>query len=299
MHDWLEVTAAMRPIAAFHLAKALTTPYCMDQLLALSALHLSTTKTSSTDPRHLLYTATNLQTRALSGFRRAMDRGADDETATFVFSSLISVHVLVERLANRGDFGSFLDGVVDHFRHHRVVCIMGADLGESELIEKLTRGRGMPSPAGDEDMGGGQGGEKVWGEGGGQSVLFTMIEASALNEVSRQACLQAVRSLEKVDALGGPDSWGVHVLLGWHNMIPPEFIDLLKRREPEALVILAHFAGYLHRCRHFWVFGDAGEFLLRGIARHLGSHWTGWMREPMEVVTGSAASGSPRGGLDA
>lgn len=304
MHNWLEITAAMRPIAAIYLAKAFTTPYCMDQLLALSALHLSTTTTPSTDARHLVYTATNLQTRALTGFRRAMDRGGDDETATFVFSSLLSVHVLAERLADRGDFGAFLDGVVHHFRHHRGACIMEraywADFGGSELIAKLTRGRGMASPAGIEERGGGQGGENVWGEGGGQGVLSAMMEASVLNEVSAQACLQAVRSLEKVDArLGGPDSWGVHILLGWHNMIPLAFIDLLERRVPEALVILAHFAGFLYRCRHFWVFGDAGEVLLRGIARHLGRHWMVWMRELMEVVTGSVASGSPGGGLDA
>lgn len=303
MNDWLEVTQAMRPIASIYLAKAFTTPYCMDQLLALSALHLSTTTNTTTDPGHLHYTATNLQTRALAGFRRAMECGASDATATFVFTSLISVHVLAERLAgNRHDFGAFLDGVVDHFRHHRGACIMGraywADFGGSELIAKLTRGSGVPSPASASE-GRTPGQQDVWGELGEKSVLTSMIETSALNEASVQACQQAVRSLKKVNArLEGPNAWGVHILLGWHNMIPLKFIELLERRVPEALVILAHFAGYLHRCHHFWVFGDAGEFLFRGIARHLGRHWTGWMREPMEVVTGSVA-GSPEDGLDA
>lgn len=305
VNDWLEVTEAMRPVASIYLAKAFTAPYCMDQLLALSALHLSATATSDTagDPRHLHYTATNLQTRALAGFRRAMECGAEDATATFVFSSLISVHVLAERLVgNRHDFGAFLDGVVDHFRHHRGACIMGnaywADFGGAELIAKLTTWGGVPSPASACEGGETPGRQDVWGEPGEKSVLAAIIGASALNEASAQACLQAIRSLEEVDKrLEGHDAWGVHILLGWHNMIPLEFINLLERRVPEALVILAHFAGYLHQHRHFWVFGDAGGFLFRGIARHLGRHWMGWMREPMEVVTGSVES--PGDGLGA
>lgn len=304
MDEWLEVTEAMRPIASIYLSKAFASPYCMDQLLALSALHLSTTATA-TDPQGLRDTATNLQTRALAGFRRAMDRGADaDSTATFVFSSLIAVHVLTERLShNRHDFGAFLDGIADHFRHHRGARILGtvywAEFGGSELMARLAGVGGTPSPASVGE--GGAGGQYVFGEAGGPSVLAAMIEASALNDASAQACLEAVHSLGQVHArLQGPDSWGVHVLLGWPNMIPLEFIDLLERRVPEALVILAHFAGYMHRCRDFWVFGDAGEHLLRGIANHLGRHWMGWMREPLEVMApGSVASGLPGDILDA
>ncbi|KAM0512715.1 hypothetical protein ACHAPE_008595 [Trichoderma viride] len=91
-------------VAVKHLIDA---PYLMDQLLALSALHVSLTTQPSENP--LLGTAvtfrhqaTELQTRALSSFTRIASLVPADDTATcvprFLFASLLSTQVLAETL---------------------------------------------------------------------------------------------------------------------------------------------------------------------------------------------------------
>lgn len=293
MDNWLEVTEAMRPIARIYIDTALSSRYCMDQLLALAALHLSTV--SHENSQRYRDHAAQLQTRALAGFQRAIEGDASrvDATAVFAFSSIIGVQVLAEKLSQSrdDDFGAFLDGIVDYLRHHRGARILGHrfwnNLRSSELIATLAAG-GVQNLTSAEHADGND--DSVEGSSPGAAAgdcprLVAMVEASTLNNTSSQVCLDAIRSLGTVRArLEGPGSWGVHVLLGWPNMLDVEFVELLERRVPEALVVLAHFSGYLHRRRDFWVFGNAGERLIRGIADHLGRHWMKWMEEPLAMV---------------
>jgi hypothetical protein len=87
---WLGATDVMVPLVEQYIKTTITTPYLMDQLLALSALHLShTTDRESARYRSL---ATELQTRGLSLFNA---RGDDaDKTACWYFSSLLAMHHL-------------------------------------------------------------------------------------------------------------------------------------------------------------------------------------------------------------
>lgn len=295
MDNWLEVTEAMRPIAKIYIDTALLSPYCLDQLLALAALHLSTVNHESAQ-RYRDHAA-QLQTRALAGFRSATkgESGCVDATAVFVFSSIIGVQVLAEKLSQRqDDFGAFLDGIIDYLRYHRGARILGHrfwdSLRSSELIAMLAA-RGVENLTsatyvnGEEESG-----SFISPDATGESFpgLVAMVEASTMNSTYSQVCLDAIRSLGTVQSrLEGPKSWGVHVLLGWPNMLDVEFVELLERRVPEALVILAHFSRYLHRRRDFWVFGNAGERIIRGIADYLGRHWMKWMEEPLSLVTSS------------
>jgi hypothetical protein len=67
-------------------------------------------------------------------------------------------------------------------------------------------------------------------------------------------------------------------------MVPPEYVDVLRERCPEALVILAFYAVLLHRTKRYWICGGNGAFMITAIARHLGLQWADAMRWPLEAL---------------
>ena len=87
-----------------YIKHALTTPYLMYQLLATSALHLSTTTTNS---RHLYREhATGLQIRALSQFNQSnpiLEVTPANCVPMFLFSSSVGVHLLCDTLCYERD----------------------------------------------------------------------------------------------------------------------------------------------------------------------------------------------------
>ncbi|KAI0863838.1 hypothetical protein F4860DRAFT_501783 [Xylaria cubensis] len=66
--------------------------------------------------------------------------------------------------------------------------------------------------------------------------------------------------------------------------VPTDFVKLVEQRRPEALIITAYYGVLIHNARDFWVFGDAGAFIIRSITRYLGSCWDEWLAWPNEVL---------------
>ncbi|EEU46676.1 uncharacterized protein NECHADRAFT_77293 [Fusarium vanettenii 77-13-4] len=67
-------------------------------------------------------------------------------------------------------------------------------------------------------------------------------------------------------------------------LLTEEYITTLRKCRLETIVTLAHDGILLHLCRHVWVIGDAGEFLIGLIARRLGPWWHEALKWPLEVV---------------
>lgn len=82
-----------------------------------------------------------------------------------------------------------------------------------------------------------------------------------------------------------PDPVNRHIFLAWPVRLSSEYLKLLNVRDPEAMVILAHWAILLHRGREFWVFGHAGRFLVQNISTYLGESWAHWMVSPMQTIS--------------
>ncbi|KAK2682101.1 Zn(2)-C6 fungal-type DNA-binding domain [Fusarium oxysporum f. sp. vasinfectum] len=99
---------------------ALKAPYLMNQLLALSALHLSNPP-SLRQPYYQL--ATSLQTRALALFNEERQEVSEESCVPmFLFSSLVGVHVLCDTLQGpRESFGAVLDRFITYLSIHRGV----------------------------------------------------------------------------------------------------------------------------------------------------------------------------------
>lgn len=281
MNDWLMVTDEMKPFAQAHLSYALTTPYLMDQLLALSALHLSIVTPGASESNR--YQATVLQTRALTLFNQDHEQlSVQSVTSSFLFSSLLAVQVLAEKLTNhREDFGLFLAGLTQYFRLHQGAKVVGENLWsmlrQSELSDWISRAGSLEDVT--EDF------PNDW------ESLNEMLSWSDLNEKSIEACQQAVRALKFVRyRLEGSNSWGVHALMAWSSLISTDFVQLLTKQNLEALVILAHYAILFHRYRDFWIFGDAGEYLILSISQSLGIFGKKWLAGPLEALSMDAQS---------
>lgn len=268
---------------AVYINHALTTPYLMHQILAMSALHLSTkTPKSRTFYRDL---STGLQNRALSLFNESnpvMEVTPANCVPMFLFSSLLGVYLLGDTLHyQRDSLEEFIDGftrclsvyrgvlaIIEQCRHHLHETELGPSLKISQVLWQRTDASGSECDA-----------------------LHGLVNAADVTPSSRKAYREAVSYLQQVlDAhRGSGDRIRAPVVLAWPILVSPEYVDLLRQRQAEALVILANYAILLHRGRYLWLIGDGGQFLIESICRSLGSNWQEWLKLPTTALQESTA----------
>lgn len=76
----------------------------------------------------------------------------------------------------------------------------------------------------------------------------------------------------------------MHILIGWLYRLPRDFVAQLERKDPLALVILAHWAGLLKYMESVWFMKGWGEHVLNGVCAFLPADLWGWIEWPMEHV---------------
>ncbi|EXK78734.1 hypothetical protein FOQG_16607 [Fusarium oxysporum f. sp. raphani 54005] len=270
MKDWMMVTDKLLPLADGYVTTALKTPYLMNQLLALSAMHLRSIDNPMADS--YMQTATHLRHRALRGFNKCIDDTSEtNSTAQFFFASLLALHYIAETVTGLvdGDFAVSLNCTLNYFRLHRGARVMGERANSSFNNSPVSQWIINASR---------EGLEEPQINSPGCTMLASMLETSELNEDSRRACEEATDALAFViRKIEGPNSWGVHAMMAWSNLIPWHFLTLLEKQIPEALVILAHYAVLMHRFRAFWCLNDLGQRLVEGISGVLAGYWANWL----------------------
>lgn len=271
---------------------ALKAPYLMNEALAIAALHLGNCHPGRSD---YYQHAAALQMRALSSFNEAKQEVSDVTCVPmFLFASLLGLHVLHDTLRNRPDnFSIFLDEFMGYLSLHRGVSAVTnqswSAIKASKLAPKLTEIENA---------------FKVENEDGLKElgVLYAMVDESHLNDSSVETYHAAIETLrgtfnlyQKFKVKGnqqhdGPLAFGIAV--------NEKYVDFLKQRRPEALVILAFYAVMLHWSRDFWVFRDGGQYLIRAITGYLGSHWERWLAWPNSVLDCGTPPHDPRMDID-
>ncbi|KAJ4859745.1 hypothetical protein T069G_04733 [Trichoderma breve] len=247
-------------IAKLIFKSAITTPFLMDELLAMAALHLSTQTFDPAEKNQYLHQAAQLQTRALGHFNAIQPRVSDENcTALFLFSSFLGLHTLFDTTIYQRDFTEFLDKLIQFVTLHRGIRTVTR---QSWHIINETEMKHIIDPISALD----QLDPQLTVSCGECDGLLAHLAASieSLGPSSFNACCEAVKSLQWVIGRqrGLPDELHPHITMAWPVLVSFDYLQMLKQRRPEALVVLAHWAVLLYRDREFWVFGDTGRFMI-------------------------------------
>jgi hypothetical protein len=252
-------------------------PYAIDQLLAISADHLAMTHPeSATSWRR---TATELQTRALTHFNRDSQDATNHESRfvpRFLFSSLLSLHMLYDTLTQyRATFHVFIERFCNSVCLHR-----GVKSTSSPGYQTLIKSPLAPFFLGIKDA------AELGDKGDECAPLISLIENSDLSPSAVEACSTAAHTLQWAFNVHRnlPKSVNVQAASAFPVVLSDNYIEPVRKHRPEALLVLAYYGVLLHRCRHVWLFGDSGAFLIHLIADHLGSYWKDALRWPLEEL---------------
>ncbi|KAL4736646.1 hypothetical protein BDV11DRAFT_172710 [Aspergillus similis] len=260
---------------------SITTPYVVNEMLALSALHMSTLHPDKREYYH--YHAAQLQTHALAIFKDS-NHQVTQETyiPLFVFASTLGIHMLCDTLVyreNDNDFDTFLSRFTHYLRlHYGVRTIL------REAWSLLRAADSIVKPALDFGM------ALYRFNGTLDSTLQELLDritASKLGPDLTDVYRHAIESLQictNVANAGDQRHAAINGVITWPILVKPEYGDALVARRPEALVILAHWAVLLWRYRETWLLGDSGVYVLEGVVGFLGTEWETWLEEPRRVI---------------
>lgn len=267
---------------SIYLERALQTPYLMSQALATSALHLSIRNTSKAYRDHI----DGFQARALSLFNQLnpkLDITPSNSVDMFLFSSLLSVHLLAETLVRHKDsFHSFISHFTNNLGAARGVraVVNGAYsfLDTTILGPALTVSReNLTQDPNGSDC------DPLW-----HRISIATARMDPARQDAYRSATQALRRVFKTQARACSDAFRLtQAVLAWPDYLTTTFEGLLRRMDPIALVILAHYAVLLYRGRHLWLFGDGGRFIIESVSHKLGAEWLEWLDFPKAALLGS------------
>lgn len=278
----MAIEGAMGPILDIAVDSASTSPFLLHQLLAISALHLSSVVQEEDRKSFYHHHATNLQTRALEMFNEAKEGISDHNyLPSFLFATLLGIHVLRETLKNQDQgLGNFVSAFVSYAHLHRgvraVIAGYWPEIQESDLKPLLY----IVQHFNDAD---------TFVKGTETRGLQTFFESN--DEILSSAAKVSLEALDWVQWMidvrsrepTRPDV-AINAVLSWPCIISDNYIDALYQRRPEAIIVLAYYAALMHKHRTFWIFGNAGSSLVQLIALHLGPFWNQALAWPLQVL---------------
>jgi hypothetical protein len=255
----------------------------MYEMLALSAFHLSIKLPAKSDL--YLTESTTLQAEALSMFNSSIPSVSQDNIIpTFLFSAVLGLHFFCDTFSTYGqDLNTFLDRLVQSIQLLRGVKVIIGDSWQYIINSDLRCLLETNEEVVDRD-------DELTHAFEDLRVKFTT--SHTLSAFESKVCGEAIASLLRVYNLRIADDSGTTssgqpdpgLVTGWPISLSEEYTELLRKRVPEALVVMAHFSVLLHSRRAFWAVGDAGKLLLGAIEKYLGDDWAEWLAVPKKLV---------------
>lgn len=280
---------------------SLATPYLMNALLALSALHLSRIRPAQSAYYH--HQAVEYQTHALSIFNVERPQvSSENALSLLLFSQITSLQVLHEITLSsiKPDAFEPLDRFLDYIKVHRGVAAVAREAWQALLRSKLSIFFANSSSIIEC--------KTSEGEETAELRSFVSISRSLSNE-QKQHCQDSIDRLQWVisrsesnndytpdpaqDLLPTDGYQCLSQVLAWPSLARESFLDLLCCKNPEALLILAYYGVTMHRNRSYWVYDDVGAILVRAIARNLGPNWQHFMAWPLAQVCNTSGQDNP------
>jgi hypothetical protein len=277
-----DVHPGLDAIIPLLVVEALKTPYLMDEMLALAAAHKSAQASRS---QLLLYSteATRLQTRALETFNGLKPQvSAENCIPMLIFSSFVGQHALFD-MSNTvsDDLGTMLEGLIRCIGLHRGIGIISEaawPLMQARLGGEVTQAcTGAGSSEGIEGL----------SHSGEVDALLRRLNDDGLSGPKAVANHEAARILKRIFTSLSPSSPVSHWMAAmqeWLISVSSDYVEYLRQRRQETLVVLAHYAVVLHYSSRYWFIGDLGARLVHLISVHLGPFWEDWLAWPNQMI---------------
>lgn len=272
------LSETLRNVGADIIGCSFSSRFLMHELLAVAAQHLSTIHQDKA--QFYREQSARLQGEALRLFNNEIKEiGPHNIISAFLFAGLLGMNFLADTFsASHDNFDQFLDQLVQSFKlQHgvRVIVLTHRQaLRNSELRPLFEWHTDIERT------------DEIAAE---FKKLRAWLQETTQPPSEAEICDQAIRTLlETYSALpfgeSDPVVIGRRVVTVWPASISPEYNDLLARRKPEALLILAYYTPLLHNARHYWAIGTAGKTLLEGISTYLGNQWEQWLFWPRSYI---------------
>ncbi|KAM0322760.1 hypothetical protein ACHAQA_009351 [Verticillium albo-atrum] len=233
-------------------------PYLLDQLLALSPLHLSVVNPDTTTI--FRQQATAPQTLAL-GLFKGTEHTATNLQVNFLFASTVGMHVLKDTLTDHMDsLGGFVGAFVEYMHIHSGIRAVIHEQWEDLLRSDLAPILELSQHLGHEDD----------------------------NEGPETLRMQ--NHFESTDT-SSPHPPPSPTSKPFASCSAYSAIPAL--HQPKALVVLAYYGALLHQHRDYWIFAGSGATLVRLVAAHVGPFWADALAWPLHAA--SDAGGSVEG----
>lgn len=272
-------------LAKLFINNALHNQYLMEELLAYSAAHLSTYAKASERDMYI-EESMKLQTRALALYNQAAPQMSEKTCLPmFLYSSLLSHHIIYDVGLNmHNDLGVAIGWLTHSIGIHRGLILLAKaawPIMSDEVKEICTRSchrDSNPVPSSSNP-------------GTECQDLLARLRSTELDKEEMEDLCTTVDLLQ--DRFGAAYTNNSHttwaVIQDWLDAIPPGYVDLLNKRKPEALVVLAYFSVLLQGASAHWFVNDLGPRLARLVSENLGPEWADWLRWP-NIATGNIAS---------
>lgn len=269
MAEFLGVRGDIRPFLDLAISSSHTEPYVLDQLLAVSSLHLATWEPHAAAAYS--HEATELQTRALSAFNELRDGVTDTNyLAAFVFATLLGVHSLRNTLARSyPNLGEFVLAFINYARLHRGVRAVTDKYWHKILQSHLQPLLYLSDYSRDAER------KPTGAETDSLRVFLESLPGHPSPSI--QPCLSALERVQWTIDIAKLDPTradiALQAIVAWPLLIPDDFITALYQHQPASFVVLAYYAAIIHRHKGFWVLSDAGAAIFDMIQNHVGAFW--------------------------
>lgn len=251
-------------------------PHLMNSLLAMSALHFSTT--CSPSHKHVYFNAAIQHHKvALSGFNLLLNTIKEENGDSMVANSCLLVLFSAAMWNNPGnpEPQSPIDGILNVaalLRGIRVILSAGAPFVRlGRLAPLLNPNSWADTPILPPD---------VLLALGALRAKARLAYSTERSSVYLEAIQNLNRTLEAIEV--NPNHLPISLL--WLVLLERDFIELIKEKDPMALVIFAHFGAACQAVSTLWWAKDWDSIIVEEAYQALNDEWQSWIDWPMQKI---------------
>lgn len=273
--------------------------YLLHGILAVAALHAAFTGGVEEDPRQLLNYAAEHQAISLSSYQSAIASSASSQCdALFALSILIfiSAIALMYDDYNMSDPTALDTKWIRLARGIRTVAFAHAESIRNGVMAPVLDGHIFDDYVEHSSRANSTNGPEHLRR---LDALWTTERSSDLEENEAAIYTQTLNLLRGAYSLlrchlgwdpssnfpltGSMDADRAVIFL-WILHISDEYVELLERHRPVALIILAHYASLLARCNGAWWFVGSAPIIIKRVQSILSAEYHKWIEEPLTFI---------------